>query len=96
MKPRWTEYVAMGSVAIAWGQFVSYLSYRLFPHDTLAFVVFGLVGCVGGGLLLGRLYARLTWPRKRRELLKQMGFEDYTNISDEEIERRAKSDPRRW
>ncbi len=69
--------VSISAVGGVWGWFVGITAHRLFFHHNLvAYVIMLLVGCMGGGALLGYVHHKLTWPRRRRELLKQAGFTD--------------------
>jgi hypothetical protein len=73
---RHVDWLVMIVVSAAWGVGVNALFRWLFP-DNLALYVFSLVvGCGGGGCLLGWVWARLTWPARRRELRRQYGLDD--------------------
>ncbi len=64
----------------AWGQIVGLIAWHLFRDNLLAYLTAMTLGCFGGGLIIGQISSKLTWPRKRRAMLKGWGY------SDEEIE----------
>lgn len=77
MRLRLRELACMALVSFGWSCLATkVLMALLMPEHRIACLLLVTLACGGGGVALGRIWAKLAWPRRRRELLREWGMDD--------------------